>query len=141
MNSIKKNRIFDIGFSGIGLASTLFGLIILVIFIGDIIIDGAGRINWDFLTSLPSRKPEKAGIFTAMIGSIWVLVLTAAISFPIGVAAGIYLEKYANKSSGERSKEDPKDKRRIRPLSDMPHLASAPAHIRCITPALTDHLF
>jgi phosphate transport system permease protein len=96
MNNIKKNRLLDRGFFVIGLTGTMFGLIILAIFIGDVIIDGAGRINWDFLTSLPSRKPEKAGIFSAMIGSIWILLLTAIISFPIGVAAGIYLEKYAN---------------------------------------------
>lgn len=89
------NKIKDKIFSASGIFSTLLGLILLAIFIGDIIIEGIHRIDWDFITALPSRKPERAGIFTAMMGTIWVLVLTALISFPIGVAAGIYLEEYA----------------------------------------------
>ena len=64
----------------------------------DILIDGIRRINWDFITNLPSRKAEKSGIFTALMGSIWILLLTTIISFPIGVAAGIYLEEYSKKN-------------------------------------------
>ncbi|MBN2484755.1 MAG: phosphate ABC transporter permease PstA [Bacteroidales bacterium] len=97
MNNITKNHIKDKLFSATGIFSTLIGLILLAVFIGDIIVEGAGRINWDFITGLPSRKAEKAGIYTAMIGTVWVLVLTTIISFPIGVSAGIYLEEYAKK--------------------------------------------
>lgn len=61
----------------------------------DIFIEGAPRISWKFIVSLPSRIPERAGIYTAMMGSVWVLILTTIISFPIGVSAGIYLEEYA----------------------------------------------
>lgn len=81
-----------------GIACTAIGLVLLAIFIGNIVIDGLGRIDWDFITSLPSRKPEKAGIYTAMMGTLWILVLTAIIAFPIGVGAGIYLEEYSKKS-------------------------------------------
>jgi len=70
-------------------------LIILIVFISDIVIEGIQRINWSFLTSLPSRRPERAGIYTAMMGTVWILVITTAISFPIGVGAGVYLEEYA----------------------------------------------
>lgn len=97
MSNITLNKIKDKIFSVSGIFSTLLGLILLTVFIGDIIIEGIHRINWDFITALPSRRPERAGIFTAMMGSIWVLFLTALISFPIGVAAGIYLEEYGNK--------------------------------------------
>ena len=97
MNRIAINRIKDKLFSVTGIFSTFIGLILLTIFIGDIIIEGIHRIDWDFITGLPSRRPERAGIFTAMIGTIWVLGLTAFISFPIGVAAGIYLEEYEKK--------------------------------------------
>ncbi len=97
INHNKKNRIKDKLFSATGIFSTLLGLVLLAIFIGDILIEGIHRIDWNFLTALPSRKPEKAGIFTAMMGSIWVLFLTALISFPIGIGAGIYLEEYENK--------------------------------------------
>jgi phosphate transport system permease protein len=98
MNSIQKNRWKDQAFKVWGILCTLFGLVILTIFIGDILIDGIRRINWDFITNLPSRKAEKSGIFTALMGSIWILLLTTIISFPIGVAAGIYLEEYSKKN-------------------------------------------
>ena len=81
-----------------GIACTLIGLVLLSIFIGDILIDGIRRIDWAFITDLPSRKPEKSGIYTALTGSLWILVMTTIISFPVGVAAGVYLEEYGNKS-------------------------------------------
>jgi phosphate transport system permease protein len=52
----------------------------------------------EFITDLPSRKPELAGIYTAIMGTVWILGLTAIIAIPIGVAAGIYLEEYGKKS-------------------------------------------
>ena len=91
---IRKNRRNDKIFSGIGLFSTVFVLGILAFLIGDILTDGFKRLSWDFITGLPSRLPQRAGIYTAMIGSLWILLLTAIISFPLGVAAGTYLEKY-----------------------------------------------
>lgn len=98
MNNIQKNRLKDQVFKVWGISCTLFGLILLAIFIGDILIDGIMRIDWDFITDLPSRKAEKAGIYTALMGSIWILVLTTLIAFPIGVAAGVYLEEYSSKN-------------------------------------------
>lgn len=97
MNNTVLNRVKDKLFQFWGLAATLLGLVLLAIFIGNIVVEGLARINWDFLTSLPSRKPEKAGIYTAMLGSIWILGLTALISFPLGVASAIYLEEYGKK--------------------------------------------
>ena len=97
MNRVKLNRRKDRIFSVVGLIATFTGLILLLFFIGDILKDGLSRIDWNFLTGLPSRKPERAGIFTAMLGTIWILILTALISFPVGVGAGIYLEEYGKK--------------------------------------------
>lgn len=97
MNRIRINRLKDKGFLLIGIFSTLIGLVLLSIFIGNIISEGSSRLSWDFLTSLPSRRPEKAGIFTSMMGSIWVLLITAIIAFPIGIAAGVHLEEYGKK--------------------------------------------
>jgi phosphate transport system permease protein len=94
MNRIQKNRLKDKIFQYWGLFSTFFGLALLVIFMGKIIQDGAMRLDWNFLTSLPSRLPENAGIFTAMIGSVWILFLTTIFAFPLGVAAAIYMEEY-----------------------------------------------
>jgi len=97
MNNARKNKLKDKAFRIWGISCTLVGLILLVIFIGNIVIDGIGRIEWAFITNLPSRKPENAGIYTAMMGTIWILGITCIISFPLGVAAGIYLEEYAKK--------------------------------------------
>jgi phosphate transport system permease protein len=71
---------------------------LLAVFIGDIVGEGWKRIDWGFLTSLPSRKAEKAGILTAWTGTAWILGLTAIIAIPIGVAAGIYLQEYGRKN-------------------------------------------
>ncbi len=98
MNNIRKNRWKDQIFKYWGIFCTLIGLVLLVIFIGNIVIDGISRINWDFITKLPSRKPENSGIYTALMGSIWILLLTTIIAFPMGVAAGIYLEEYSKKN-------------------------------------------
>lgn len=98
MNSIQKNRVKDQIFRYWGIFCTAIGLVLLMVFIGDILIDGLRRIDWDFITSLPSRKAEKSGIYTALMGSIWILLLTTIIAFPMGVAAGIYLEEYSKKN-------------------------------------------
>lgn len=98
MNSIRKNKLKDKAFQIWGVICTSIGLICLVFFIGDIVVDGLTRIDWDFITSLPSRKPEKAGVMTAMMGTVWILGLTAIIAFPLGVAAGTYLEEYGKKT-------------------------------------------
>ncbi|NQY28456.1 MAG: phosphate ABC transporter permease PstA [Flavobacteriaceae bacterium] len=98
MNNIQKNRLKDQIFKVWGIGCTLFALILLAFFIGDILIDGIMRIDWAFIIDLPSRKPEKAGIYTALMGSIWILFLTTIIAFPIGVAAGVYLEEYSKKN-------------------------------------------
>ncbi|MFI0428696.1 phosphate ABC transporter permease PstA [Mariniflexile sp. HMF6888] len=96
MSNIQRNRWKDRVFKFWGIFCTLIGLVLLVIFIGNIVIDGFSRIDWDFITNLPSRKAENSGIYTALMGSIWILLLTTIIAFPLGVAAGIYLEEYAN---------------------------------------------
>jgi phosphate transport system permease protein len=98
MNNIKLNRNIDRGFKYLGLVCTFLGLVILVIFILNILIEGLGRIDWDFITGLPSRRAAKAGILTAWTGTAWILGLTAIIAIPLGVAAGIYLQEYGRKN-------------------------------------------
>lgn len=60
-----------------------------------ILIDGLSTLNWNFIDSLPSRNPEDAGIIAALVGTLWIMTLVAAISFPVGVGAGIFLEEFA----------------------------------------------
>ncbi len=98
MNNQRKKHIIDKGFRYFGLASTYFGLLMLAIFIAAILRDGLMRLDWDFITSLPSRRAERAGILPALAGSAWVMVLTGLIAIPMGIAAGIYLEEYQKKT-------------------------------------------
>ena len=98
MNNIFKNKIKDRVFKYFGILATLFGIIMLGVFLVNIIIDGVARLNVSFLTNLPSRFPEKSGILTAWTGTLWILVLTASFAIPIGMGAGIYLEEYGKKS-------------------------------------------
>ncbi len=94
MISTKKNKIIDKLFQILGIISTFFGLLLLAVFIGFILYQGLGRLNFDFITALPSRIPERAGIYTALAGSLWILALSIIFSVPLGIAAAIYLEEY-----------------------------------------------
>jgi phosphate transport system permease protein len=98
MSNIKYNRLVDTGFKYLGIFCTFFGIVMLLVFIGNILIDGLQRIDWSFLTNLPSRRAAKAGILTAWTGTAWILGLTTIISIPLGVAAGIYLQEYGKKN-------------------------------------------
>ena len=89
-----RNNIFWI----IGLFSTLIGFILLFTLMIDLFIDGLPRLSWQFFTSYPSRFPEKAGILSAWVGTILVMIVTASTAVPLGVAAGIYLEEYGKKN-------------------------------------------
>jgi phosphate transport system permease protein len=98
MTNSEKNRLKDKAFQVFGIFCTFIGLVVLAIFLIDIVIEGVSRIDWDFMTSLPSRRAASAGILTAWVGTLWILVLSALIAFPLGIAAGIYLEEYAKKT-------------------------------------------
>ncbi len=82
----------------LGLAAAFIGLLFLVALIVSIFKLGIARLSWDFLTSFPSRFPEKAGIYPAIVGSLWIFLGTAFFAIPLGVSAAIYLEEYAKKS-------------------------------------------
>jgi phosphate transport system permease protein len=84
------------------LASAWFALLltisVLLAILGKLFADGLTRINWQFLTSFPSRRPEEAGIFSAWVGTLYVMFLTAAIALPLGIGAAIYLEEFASRN-------------------------------------------
>lgn len=82
-------------FSAICLIAAVAGLAVLAVLIASVFQKSQGWFDWQFLTSFPSRKPEKAGLLSPLFGSIWLVVMTGVISFPVGVAAAIYLEEYA----------------------------------------------
>ncbi len=82
----------------VGLGSLLFALITLLSLIVDMAMTGWPRISAAFFMSFASRFPEKAGIYSAWVGSLTVVMVTAMLAIPLGVATGIYLEEYAGKN-------------------------------------------
>ncbi len=77
------------------LAVAFIGLAALLI---QITVEGSGRLSWDLITNFPSRlHPESAGIQSAIVGTIYLMALTAVFVIPIGVATAIYLEQYADR--------------------------------------------
>ncbi len=96
---LKQRKALDKIFHGIVFLATMVGVVFLAVLLTKILRDGLGNLNWNFLTSFPSRFPSKAGILTALVGSVWIISLTILIALPIGVGTAIYLEEYANKRS------------------------------------------
>ncbi|MCH1555569.1 MAG: phosphate ABC transporter permease PstA, partial [Pseudomonadales bacterium] len=80
------------------IAVTASAVMILGILLYQIISDGYRWVDWQFMTSYPSRFPEKAGILSAFVGTLWLVSLTALLAIPTGVLAAIYLEEYAPKN-------------------------------------------
>jgi phosphate transport system permease protein len=81
------------------LLAALLGLIIFATLLFTLLEGGIPQLDWQFLTNFPSRKPETTGIYAALIGTIWLLILTALIAFPIGIGAALYLEEYLPQNS------------------------------------------
>lgn len=94
----RRRRIKGMIFAWLCALSTLVGVAALAVLLVDVLRDGLGRLDLQFLTSFASRFPERAGVKAALAGSVWILALTAVISFPVSVAAAIYLEEYAPRS-------------------------------------------
>jgi phosphate transport system permease protein len=76
-------------------ALTMFVLLILGVLLYRIFSQGLGYLDLQFLQSLPSRKPENAGVYAALIGTIWLMAVVAPVSLLLGVGTAIYLEEYA----------------------------------------------
>ena len=97
-NRHSRSRLLSHAFAGICLLSTLSCIAALILLLWQVFSHGIDWLTWDFIRNLPSRFPAKAGIRSALAGSLWLLGLTTVISVPIGIGAAIYLEEYANKN-------------------------------------------
>ena len=95
---ISRHKRWDMAFALLGLCALMLGVLVFAALFGQMAIEGAPRFNWEFITSFPSRRAEHAGILSAWVGSILVMLVTAFAAVPLGVAAGIYLEEYAPKN-------------------------------------------
>jgi phosphate transport system permease protein len=88
----------DVVFTVLGAACVLIGIVSLAILLIDLAIDGIPRINGTFLNSYPSRVAANAGIKSALVGTVLIMLVTAVAAVPLGVAAGVYLEEYGRKN-------------------------------------------
>ncbi|PSP20298.1 phosphate ABC transporter permease PtsA [Halobacteriales archaeon QH_10_67_13] len=92
-------RRFRNGQSNVGLAAPL--VIVGGAVVGVVIANATGFaaadpwLDWQFLTSPHSRLPEDAGLYPAVVGSFFIMMVMAAFAFPVSVGAAIYLEEYA----------------------------------------------
>jgi phosphate transport system permease protein len=93
-----RRRLAERAFIALGLCALGVGVFTLVLLFGRLVVDGIARLDWQFLTSYPSRRAHQAGILPAWVGSGLAMLLTALIGVPLGVAAGVYLEEYAGKN-------------------------------------------
>lgn len=80
------------------IALTWLGVVLLAILLSRVARQGIQWLDLQFITSFPSRFPAKAGIKSALAGSLWLISFTALFSIPVGVSAAIYLEEFAKKT-------------------------------------------
>ena len=93
-----KNRTKDRGFRFALLFCVGLSVLLLGVLLVDIVADGAGRLDWDFITSFTSISADQAGIQAAFWGTIWLMGVCALFIVPVGVATAVYLEEYADET-------------------------------------------
>ncbi len=95
---ISRHKRWDYVFGVLGLLSLMLGVLVLLALFIQLFIEGLPRFTAEFFTSFPSRRAEQAGILSAWVGTLLVMLVTALAAIPVGVGAGIYLEEYAPKN-------------------------------------------
>jgi phosphate transport system permease protein len=92
-----RDRVKGTLFKSVLLFSLLIGFATLIVLLITVASDGLGHLSWDFITSFPSSLPSRAGIQSPLVGTIYLMLLVALITIPIGVGAALYLEEYADR--------------------------------------------
>ncbi len=95
---IRRHKRNDMLFVLIGLLALMLALLTLLTLFVDLVMDGYPKFNIEFLTDFPSRRAAHAGLLSAWVGSLLVMLVTFISAVPMGVAAGLYLEEYAPKN-------------------------------------------
>ncbi len=95
---IRVHKRWDLIFGLVGLLAMSVGILTLVALFAEMVIEGFPRLSPEFFTSFPSRRASQAGILSAWVGSLLVMLVTAFFAIPVGIAGAIYLEEYARKN-------------------------------------------
>ncbi|SCZ79994.1 phosphate ABC transporter permease PstA [Acidaminobacter hydrogenoformans] len=82
--------------------STVFALVVLAILLYRIGVQSMGWLDLQFLTSNLSRFAEKAGIYGAILGTVYLMLIVVPVTLVLGVSTAIYLEEYATKGRIQR---------------------------------------
>ena len=80
--------------------SLLIAFGVLATLLVTIFVEGSGKLTPQLFTDYPSASPDTAGARPAVLGSVWVIVTTAVLTIPLGIAAAIHLEEFADKKRG-----------------------------------------
>ena len=89
-------------FAGLFMGSVVTGVLVLAWLLVEVFVDSVGWLDWQFLSSYSSRHPVEAGVLAPIAGTFWVIVLTAIITVPVGIATAVYLEEFAPKNRTTR---------------------------------------
>ena len=98
-STVSGRKIADRVFAAVCFVAAMSAVVLLVLLFWGVVRDGVSHLSREFLTNPPSRLPSRAGIWTPLMGTLWVMVLTAAFAVPVGVAAAIYLEEFTDKGN------------------------------------------
>ncbi|MGH8999885.1 MAG: phosphate ABC transporter permease PstA [Acidimicrobiia bacterium] len=93
----KGERWREAAFKALLIGCLALGMLVLVVLLGQVITKGWQGLNLDLLRRMPSIRPSRAGIQSALFGTVWVVGITALVAIPVGVAAAVYLEEYADR--------------------------------------------
>lgn len=91
---LRKRKLQNKLFTGVCLGATTLAVLILVVLLAKLVLDGYKRLDSSFLSNFASMFPQKSGIKQSLVGSLYIMLLTAIVTVPIGVAAAIYLEEF-----------------------------------------------
>ena len=100
--AVARRRRRDRAFRVLAQSALWLALAVLAALLVSVVSGGWERLSWDFITSYPSRRASAAGIYPALAGSVFVIVLTGALALPLGVGAALYLEEYGRGTRLER---------------------------------------
>src|SRR6185369_5845882 len=95
---IARGKLRDNIFKAMGVFCLSLALIVIVALIADMVIKGSDRFTLDLFLNFASRRATQAGILSAWVGSLLVMLVTGLAAVPLGVAAGLYLEEYAKRN-------------------------------------------
>src|SRR5690606_36303492 len=94
-----RKKLIHLAFRATCVIATLVGMLTLAVLMWDVVSAGIKHLSLDFIREFPDQMDaSRSGIWPALMGTLWLMGLTAIIAIPLGVGAAVYLEEYARKS-------------------------------------------